>query len=91
MVAEGPDGKPAWRKVLQAAVPLPIFYCAIAATQPIRMLGKPLVGACVGARGLAAALLGLCLYAPFAHGAAAAGDEERLQLDSRPTVRAGPG
>jgi hypothetical protein len=29
---------------------------------------------------LAAALLGLCLYAAFAHGAVAAGDEERLQL-----------
>ena len=29
---------------------------------------------------LAAGLLGLCLYAAFAHGAVAAGDEERLQL-----------
>jgi hypothetical protein len=29
---------------------------------------------------LAGALLALCLYAAFAHGAVAAGDEERLQL-----------
>ena len=29
---------------------------------------------------LAGALLAICLYAAFAHGAVAAGDEERLQL-----------
>jgi O-antigen ligase/polysaccharide polymerase Wzy-like membrane protein len=38
------------------------------------------LGLVSAASALAAALLGLCLYAAFAHGAVAAGDEERLQL-----------
>jgi hypothetical protein len=77
MLADGPDGKPARRGLTPNAFPIPVFYCAVGG-QP---LGKPHVGALlVAPLVLAGALLALCLYAAFAHGAVAAGDEERLQL-----------